>query len=288
MITIIDQLSRERADTFSLVLDSAGIGNRVIRSDNGFHIDVPESLAGPAQDAIRCYQKENPIAEDWVPANNPLVTRLHLSGIAVALLLLTVHLAIYSSVLPEDYITVFGADSRRILNGEPYRCVTALWLHADDAHLAGNMAGIALFGTAVTGFTGPGVGWLMILASGFLGNWFNAYVYKTGHLSIGASTMVFGAVGLLCSLQVNRSLRTGRGWKRIFLAMGGGLALLAFLGTSARSDVGAHLFGFLAGILFGGAHGLWTGRPFGNKVQIWCGIIAVWAPLWAWIQGALK
>jgi len=288
MITIIDQLSRERADTFSLVLDSAGIGNRVIRSDNGFRIDVSESFAGSAQDAIRCYQKENPIAEDRVPAHDPHVTRLHLSGVAVALLLLTVHLAIYSSALPDDYVTAFGADSRRILNGESYRCVTALWLHADDAHLAGNMAGIALFGTAVIGFTGPGVGWLMILASGCLGNWFNAYVYQAGHLSIGASTMVFGAVGLLCSLQVNRSLRTGRGWKRIFLAMGGGLALLAFLGTSARSDVGAHLFGFLAGILFGGAHGLWTERPFGNKVQIWCGIIAVGAPLWAWIQGALK
>lgn len=288
MITIFDQLDHEQAETFSLVLNSAGIGNRVIRSSEGFRIDVPESLAESAQVAIQRYQHENPTVEHRMPESHRRVSRRHLSGVAVALLLLTIHVAVYSSAAPEDYITVFGANSRRILHGEMYRCVTALLLHADDAHLAGNMVGIALFGTAVIGIIGAGVGWLMILASGILGNGLNAFVYETGHLSIGASTAVFGAVGLLCALQAINLIRTGKGWKRVFLAMGGGLALLAFMGTGARSDIGAHLFGFLAGILLGTAHGLFTERPFGKNIQVWCVIIAVWALLWGWVKGVLK
>ena len=35
--------------------------------------------------------------------------------------------------------------------------------------------------------------------------------------------------------------------------MAGGIALLAFLGSSQKSDVGAHFFGFLCGTALGGA-----------------------------------
>lgn len=288
MITIFHHLDREQADLFSLVLHSAGIGNRVVPSSEGFIIQVPEESAGPARDAVIRYQHENPAIDEKPPAMSGFSASRHLSGAAVALLLLCVHLAVSASTAPQDYLTVFGADAGPISNGELYRCVTALLLHADAAHLAGNMAGIVLFGTAVCGIAGTGLGWLAILGCGALGNLLNAVVHETGHLSVGASTAVFGAVGLLCALQAVYAVRTGQGWRQVFLALGGGLGLLAFLGTSVRSDVGAHLFGFLFGILMGGAYGLWVQRPLGRYAQGLCGTIAVFGVLWSWLRGALS
>ena len=286
MVPVFDSLNQEQANAFSLVLNSSGIGNRVIITKRGFRIDVPKAYVDAARDVIDRYQSENPNAEAEVsvPRNRP--THKNLSGIAIALLLLSIHLAVSASSAPEDYIAVFGANARRIVDGEVYRCATALVLHADAAHIAGNMAGMGLFGGAVCMVTGSGVGWLMILASGIAGNLINALAYETGHLSVGASTAVFGAVGILCAFQAVNAARTGKGWKRAALAFGSGVALLAFLGTSARSDVGAHLFGFFCGLLMGGAYRLWMKQPLGMKGQVLCGIISASTILLSWIWGA--
>jgi membrane associated rhomboid family serine protease len=210
---------------------------------------------------------------------------MSLSGVFVAVFLLSVHLAVMSSFAPEDYVNVFGAQARRIQSGEIYRCVTALLLHADDAHIAGNMVAAALFGGAVCAVTGNGVGWLMILFCGVAGNFINAMVVSPGHLSIGASTAVFGAVGILCTLQAVRSAFYGRGWKKAVAAIGAGMALLAFLGSSARSDLGAHLFGFVCGLPVGGLYQLWRKERMGKTKQILCGFLASAILIAAWLKG---
>ncbi len=285
MVTLYFQLDREAAETFSLVLNSAGIGNRVIAGNNGFRIDVPSSCVDAAMDAIHSYQAENPSVVQNAPAPYHHQLPKNYSGIVVALLLLSVHLAVMSSSAPEDYITVFGANARRIVHGEIYRCATALLLHADAAHVAGNMVGMALFGGAVCAVSGTGVGWLMILACGILGNLINAMAYGSGHLSVGASTAVFGSVGILSAIQAVTAARTGRGWKGPLMAIGAGIALLAFLGVSDRSDLGAHLFGFLSGALMGVCYGLCIGFPPGRRVQMVCGIMAGSVLVMAWIRG---
>lgn len=287
MVTILDSLDQEQANTFSLVLKASGIGNRLTVTQNGYDIEVAEYQVDLARDAIDRYQAENPIAEDEIAVHPPLSSQIDFSGIVVALVLLCVHWAVLMSAAPQDYISVFGANARRILAGELYRCVTALLLHADVAHISGNMAGVALFGGAVCATTGCGVGWLMILVSGFLGNLINALAHATGHLSVGASTAVFGAVGILCALQSVSSVRTGKGWQKMVVVIGAGMALLAFLGTSVRSDLGAHLFGFLMGILMGGAYGLGVGHSIGMRGQVLCGTLAISILLLSWIQGAL-
>ena len=288
MVTLFYDLNAERANTFSLVLNSSGIGNRVVSSNGGFRLDVQEPYVEAAREAIYRYLAENQNTEDDITVTPGEPTKKILSGVAVAFLLLSVHLAVYTSTAPEDYLAVFGANARRILDGEVYRCATALVLHADAAHIAGNMAGMVLFGGAVCVVTGSGVGWLMILACGILGNLMNAVAYETGHLSVGASTAVFGAVGILCALQAVDAARTGEGWKRMVLIFGAGVALLAFLGTSARSDLGAHLFGFISGVLMGGIYRLGMEHALGMKEQVLCGSIAVFALILSWIRGMVK
>ena len=135
MVTVFHSLNQEQANTFSLVLNASGIGNRVTRSSDGFRIDVPEPYVDSARDVIGRYQAENPATEPDASVSRRHPTFNHFSGIAIALLLLSIHLAVWASSAPEDYLDVFGANARRIVDGEVYRCATALVLHADAAHV---------------------------------------------------------------------------------------------------------------------------------------------------------
>ncbi len=286
MVTLFEQLSRKDAETFSLVLSAVGIDHRIEGGARHYRIDVPEPFAGAALAAISRYRTENAPSQPRLGARGPS-RPFSPSGLIVASLLLTVHLAILYSQAPMDYRRAFGADAHLILNGQLYRCVTALLVHVDATHVAGNMAGIALFGGAVCTLAGTGVGWLMVLAGGFVGNWLNAWAYQIHHLSVGASTAVFGAIGILCALRAVEAIKTGRGWKQVALVAGAGVTLLALLGAGARSDVGAHLFGWLSGLFLGAIQAMACRRPSGSKVQVGCGAIAAAIIVAAWICGAV-
>ncbi len=288
MVPVFDHLDEKQADTYSLVLYSMGIPNNVHRKNNAFTVTVDESDFTAAIEAVWRYRVENPTTAPPLPSAKRGFHAISLSGLFVSLLLFTVHAAVVTSSAPGDYITQFGANARRIMGGEAYRCVTALLLHADGAHLAGNMVALVLFGDVLCQIAGVGVTWMMILVCGTLGNLINAAFHETGHLSIGASTSVFGAVGMLCAIRAVNAARTGHGWKDVVLALGGGIALLAFLGTSARSDMGAHLFGFLVGIGLGGVYGFWKSSPFKGGIQLLCGIVTAFLPILAWVWGAKR
>jgi len=286
MVPVLDHLDKKQADTYSLVLHSIGIQHNVHRKNNTFSVTVDESDVSEAIGAIWQYRIENPTTPQSPPFEKRRIFEIGLSGLFVSLVLFTIHAAVVTSGAPDDYITQFGANAQRIMSGEVYRCVTALLLHADAAHLIGNMVALMIFGGAVSQIAGVGVGWMMILTCGILGNLINAAFYGIGHLSIGASTGIFGAVGILCAVRAVDATRTGHGWKHVVFALGGGIALLAFLGASARSDMGAHLFGFLVGIGLGGVYGWWRNSPFAIGTQLLCGIVAAILPVMAWVWGA--
>jgi membrane associated rhomboid family serine protease len=130
-----------------------------------------------------------------------------------------------------------------MLQGEWWRAATALTLHADLAHVAANAVALGIFLGAVAHRLGPALATWLALAAGVAGNVLTALVARGGHASIGASTAVFGVLGTLSALQVPR--------RRAWLTLGVGVALLGFLGTGARADLLAHLFGFAAGVTEG-------------------------------------
>src|SRR5690606_29038048 len=146
-----------------------------------------------------------------------------------------------------------------IWGGEWWRAVTALTLHGDWAHLTGNTLGGLLFFGLVFRFLGHGLGWICILLAGTLGNLLNAWGYAgTGHNSIGASTAVFGGLGILIGFRLLRQFRlTGWAWPRhLWVPLAAGLILLGFLGAGGeRTDVLAHGWGFFAGAILGSSVG---------------------------------
>ncbi|MRR35036.1 rhomboid family intramembrane serine protease, partial [bacterium] len=106
---------------------------------------------------------------------------------------------------------------------------------------------------------GSGLAWSLILGSGILGNLVNASLHFSGHVSVGASTAVFGAVGVLAATSVVRHHHhLQRRWP---LPAAAGMALLTVLGTGGEhTDLGAHLFGFLWGVCLGAVAEYLVGR----------------------------
>lgn len=249
-VLLYDALTRDTANTYSLVLSSGGLKHRIGWSDNGWQLWVDESIHDMAQNIISLYILENPEQPvDNEPEQSYFVKSY--SGVWVSLLLIATHMTVNMAESVETVFRTYGASAHDILNGQVYRAVTALMLHADALHLLGNIAGIALFCTALCNITGSGIGWFLILTTGTLGNLANAMLFKQGHYSIGFSTCVFGAVGFLAAHQVYNRLYSSGLKHRAWLPMAAGLALLAFMGAGERSDLTAHLFGFFSGTLVG-------------------------------------
>jgi membrane associated rhomboid family serine protease len=154
------------------------------------------------------------------------------------------------------------ASSHAIMRGAWWEAFTALTLHADLSHLGANLAAGLVYAGFLLPILGSGWTWLFILLAGGLGNLLNAFRYRAeAHFSIGASTAVFGALGILVAAQCTaRALQLREVRLREFLLpIGAGLGLLAYLGVGEihdgtpdpQIDYMAHLFGLIAGAPFG-------------------------------------
>ncbi len=282
MVITFKNLSADQADTYGLVLSSSDISHHSRKGGHGWDILVNDTDYEKALNAVEQYLKEN---QDSCPTDEHLSYEHHktFTGLWVSAILLICHVAIAVVNDGGVFIRAYGSSAFHILRGELYRSVTSLMIHANVLHLAGNVLGIAIFGTAVCTITGWGVGWLMILVTGIAGNLLNAVLYKTGHLSVGASTAVFGAIGILAAQQFFKKFRLPGQRMRAWLPLGGGLALLSILGSGKYADLTAHLFGFMAGIVLGALYGALVKRPAARVYQACFLLIALSVLIVSWI-----
>ncbi len=285
MIVLFENLSRKQADLCALVLTSTAISHRVQRDRLGWSVWVDDGHYDRAMGMMQDYFRENREAPDVPDPPLASVPAAAVSGVAAALFLLICQAWIMSMDNIGEVILQYGASAADIMKGETYRTITALMLHADSVHLAGNMAGIAFFSMAVCTVTGRGVGWLMILMSGAIGNLINAFMYVSGHLSIGASTSVFGAIGILSGYQFLKKRRTRTGRFAAWVPLGGGVALLGILGSAAHVDLTAHLFGLMTGMVLGMAHAFLIPVRLSASRQMLAGAAAFTLILIAWTSG---
>ncbi len=196
------------------------------------------------------YDDEN--NPSWHPAPQVLPLREGLTGVvAYWCAMVFIYSAANQHAFGRDWFAAGQAQAGLILCGEWERIVTALSLHADLGHLLSNLIAGSLFGLFVSQLLGSVLAWLLMLIAGSAGNAINAFFQPASHTSVGASTAIFGAIGILAVLALKyRSQWKGR--LRRWAPLAAGLMLLAFLGTEGeRVDVGAHVAGFVAGSLLG-------------------------------------
>ncbi len=140
---------------------------------------------------------------------------------------------------------------------EWWRPFTGLFLHADLPHLLGNLLSGLIFGTLVARCIGAWLGWALIFVCGTLGNVITSIVtWPDPFVSIGASTAVFGALGMLAGLGFSNLLknRVRLPWARTVAPVLAGIVLLGWLGGGSEggnTDVLGHVFGFGSGVAMG-------------------------------------
>jgi rhomboid protease GluP len=220
----------------SIVLDAMGIAHEVQPTPDGrWALVVDDGDAAAAEAALAAWEAENPPRTEQ-PARPEYAGSL--AGVAAGLAVIAFALLV-GSPSSGRLVERGSADAARMLQGEWWRAATALTLHADLAHAGANAVTLGIFLGAVARRLGPALATWLALVAGVMANLLTALVVPGGHVSIGASSAVFGALGTLSALQVPR--------RGAWLTMGAGVALLGFLGTGLRADLLAHLFGFAIG-----------------------------------------
>ena len=248
---------KPQADLWSLVLSAVGIRHRVEQAPANWSILVAPTDQERARAELAAFEEEN---ANWPPA--PPVRRQNaepFSSPPTILLLgaFAVFFVITGPWTPDAPWFSRGAavGTAILVNGEWWRLLTALTLHADPAHLMGNLIIGGFPVHYLCRVLGSGLGWLLLLLSGVLGNYLNIVLHGPNHNSVGFSTAVFGAIGLLVGYQA-LTKRT-QAFRAILAPLAAGAALLALLGSSGEhTDLGAHFFGLIVGMILGGV--AWT------------------------------
>jgi membrane associated rhomboid family serine protease len=277
--------SEPRAAELGLVLTARGIENTRQPGLVGWDIYVPAPRAPEARTELAQYVFENKRAigqrrveevGDGLPGT-----------IAYLVILVVVFFCVHARAVSLDW---FGAGvfvAGRVLAGEWWRTVTALTLHWDLDHLAGNLVFGAFFGFFTGRYLGRGIGWLAVLFAATLANVLAALLLEPGHTSLGASTAVFAALGILTAYTWRRGYLRETPWRWRIAPIVAGLGLLAFTGAGGENtDLFAHLAGFIVG--FGTGLGLarWLTLPRlkSRTTQRVCAAAALLlvAGSWAW------
>jgi len=269
----------------ALVLRAVGIACWIRASTEGYSLLVAERDSARARAELDAYAHENPESSTQESAASP-----HANGWAgafvYAAIILLVAICADRAVMSGDWMRAGWADAALIRDGQWWRTVTALTLHAGRAHLIANLVIGALFGVFAARQLGSGLAWLAILLAAAAGNAVNACLRPAEHVSLGASTAVFAALGILAAWawtqqSVRRLTRLAR-WSPLI----GGVLLLAYLGGGdERTDVGAHIAGFGCGLLAGVLSGwLRLQLRVGRCAQAVLAIVSLAILVLAWTQ----
>ena len=264
--------SATEASAHGLVILAVGHSYWMEESPAGYRVLVEPNVARVAQAHLSAYDRESmrwpptPIVDPWRPNAANFITPLAWSIVVLALFRFT----------SPAWLERGAVNAREIFsNGEWWRVVSALFLHADAAHVLSNtLAGLLVFFAVVSTF-GAFRGWWMVLAAAAMGNVMIAAAhFHAAYSSVGASTAVFAGIGLLSGRAVRIAWASSHPHRMrlMFAPFATGAIMLALYGAGApRVDVGAHLAGFFCGLVLGFALGL---RPIARRKATAAGLPA--------------
>jgi membrane associated rhomboid family serine protease len=275
----------QQGEEWALVLASSGIPHRLVYAPPGSALFVESVDFARATALLSTYDEESrPVPQtELTPHGSTWL------GWAVVLALVGFFVVCGPAEAGSPFIRAGSAKAERILGAEPWRIVTALTLHGDWMHLLSNSVGALIVVRAAGWWAGPGLALAALVVAGGLGNLATALVHRSHHDSVGASTLVFAAVGLLAVLAAGARRRGERlgpahpsGPRRgAWLFGAAALGLLAMLGAGPQVDLLAHVFGLLSGALLGAPLAL-RRRPASTPAQLLGLVVGVAVVLGAW------
>jgi len=237
-----DLLCRE----YSLMLEARGIEHNVTLLDQSWALSVAACDAAKARDEITRYSTERSLVRPRMTPVAPMPGGWIGGGLFVFILLLVAYAA-GMHLFDSDWLASGALDSGPART-QWWRAITAVTLHLDQLHLISNVLAGLVVGAAASQLLGPGVAWSAALAAAAIGNYLEMWIAPATHQAVGASSLVFAALGLVTGLAWNyRFHLRERHWYRWAPLIIGASMLTWFGAGGERVDVLGHLLGFLFG-----------------------------------------
>ena len=251
MRVVFDSTNRQQCADRALVLTSLQIPHQIVDDMTGCALVVPADYSARAMQELRLYDEENSPRQP--PKAVSFVYQDAIPGIvAYVIIIFAAAWLARAAYFGQDWLGAGRIDGVLIRQGEWWRTITALTLHSGLRHLVGNVVFGAFFGFLAGRLLGSGIAWLSIVVAAAFGNALNTMLLESTHRSIGASTAVFAALGIVAGFVWRGKLMSQETWSYRIAPVVGGFALLMYTGTGdAKTDVGAHLMGFLCGFAGG-------------------------------------
>jgi rhomboid protease GluP len=283
----------------AFMLYAVGIPSALAKEGADFVLLVEFADVPGANEHLRQYELERLNR----PPPPPPPPRLHphawAGSLGYALVVMGVAFAISNGLWRLDAFYVGELSSRLVRQGQWWRVWTALTLHLDGLHLAANTIAGVWFGYLASRLMGVGTAWLLIVLGAGLANWIEASFGPPEHLSVGASTAVFTALGLLSAFSWRTRLAHPQRWALRWGPLIAGLILLSWTGTGGESidqpgsvggggqsvDVLAHALGFAVGLAAGAGAARGAASRMLDRVPQWlAGLLALIPLFLAWLR----
>jgi rhomboid protease GluP len=253
--------SRRRAPGNERVfmLSAVGIASEIVFDGVYFVVLVGEADADAARTHLSQYEHERG-PRPPPPAPLPVLPHAWVGSAFYAATLIIIGLMVSNGFWRLDAFDAGQIDAARVRSGQWWRAWTALTLHLDGTHLVANLVAGIWFGYLAARQIGSGVSWLLIVTGAALANLLESLLGPVTHQSVGASTAVFTALGMLSAHSWRLRAPALQQWAQRWAPLVGGVILLAWFGAGGddqdpdvvrHTDVVAHVLGFFTGIGMG-------------------------------------
>lgn len=280
----------------AFMLHAVGIASAIGRDSREFVLLVEAGDSPAALEHLRQYEIERLNKPPPPPPPPKLFPHAWTGSLLYALVVMGVAFAISNGLWRLDAFDAGELDAGLVQKGQWWRVWTALTLHLDGPHLAANTAAGVWFGYLASRLIGVGNTWLLVVMGAGLANWIEAFFGPAAHRSVGASTAVFTALGLLSAFSWRTRFTYPQRWALRWAPLIAGVILLSWTGTGGESleelgkagqsvDVVAHALGFAVGLLAGSGAALESVARVLNRVPQWLtGLLALLPLALAWIR----
>ncbi len=284
---ILHSGSKRELEQPSLVLTALGIENAIDFDGHGWGLWVADADSVRAEAELASYAEE--ARSRPPPRPNVVVVDNGVPGVLAYLCVIWLLPSLEAdATFGWHWLSIGQMDAGLVMAGEWWRTITALTLHANLGHLMANSIAGIVFGVLVGRHFGSGLGWLLVLACGAIGNGIDAMFQASDFRSIGASTATFASIAIVGAFVWRRGYYRTLDWRRSFAPIFAALALLAFTGIEGENiDVVAHVAGFAVGLLCGLVAAPFDLRRIGAFGQTLCGAAAVALLVAAWTLAGL-
>ncbi|MGC2461757.1 MAG: rhomboid family intramembrane serine protease [Steroidobacteraceae bacterium] len=289
-IEVFRSTRRPDCDERAFVLAAIGISSTIHFDGLQFVLEVDAAEAARAATQLGQYELERRPAPP-PPPPPPHHPYAWVGCIVYVVTLVAIGLIVSNGLWRLDAFDIGALDAGRVQSGQWWRAWTALTLHLDGAHLAANLVAGVWFCYLAAAQIGSGSAWFLIVTGAACANLLEALLGPPTHLSVGASTAVFTALGLLAahSWRLRSSYR--QRWAVRWAPLVGGVVLLGWFGSGggedpnavAQIDIVAHAAGFVVGCMLGALVAQpWARQTLARAPQWLSGLAALASIAIAW------